>query len=160
MNTNQVIKRSALTKALVDALKGTILIGRGSAPPEGGWPRGQAGIETFVPYVVIKTGPAQTPAPGLPENDGRLRTSWMVTYSFSYHATSDSSTDDFADVGRDLILQAGVLPDSFTLDSVEWRLQSVVIPRLGATEKDTSTDPEHWRLTDDVSLLLSRVQAR
>lgn len=158
MNTNEVIKRSALTRALVDALKSSILIGRNTAPPEGGWPKGQAGVGSFVPYVVIKTGAATTPAPGEPERLGVRRTSWLVTWQFTYHSTSDSKTDDFADVGRDLILTE--MPDSFTVDGVEWTVQSVVIPNLGATEKDTSTDPEHVRLTDDVSLHLSRARAR
>lgn len=157
MSGYEVIKRSSLTAQVIAALNGSILVGRGTAPPEGGFPQGTPGSQDFIPYLVVKTGIATTPSPGEPENLRRYRTSWIVMYSFTYHSTSDSRVDDFADVGRDLVLS--VLPETYVLDGVTWRLQTVQIPRMGATEKDDSTDPAHWRLTDDVSLRLSRENA-
>lgn len=156
--TNQVLKRSELTKAIYDALSGSMLLGRGVAPPSGGWSGGQAGAGTFVPYAVLKTGQATTPAPGEAERMGALRTSWLATYQFTYHERMESAVDDYADVCRDLILSE--LPMAYTLDGVDWVVQAVQIPRMGATEVDQSTNPAHWRLTDDVSLHLSRARAR
>lgn len=156
MNGNEVIKRSLLTKAVFDLLKGQVLIGRGVAPPEGGWSAGQPGQGTYVPYVVLKTGAAITPGPGQPERLGRVRTSWVVSYAFTYHGKMESAVDEYADVVRDEII---ALDKALTIDGVEWRVQQVKFDRLGATEIDNSTSPGHWRLTDDVSLHLSRVSA-
>lgn len=153
----QVIKRSLLTKAVVDFLKAAdVLVGRGIAPPEGGYPSGQAGSSTFVPYVVLKTGPATTPAPGQPERLRFHQTSWVVGYTLTYHHNRESSVDEYADVVRDVLIG---LPETYSIDGVDWRMQRAETPRLGPTERDESTSPTHWRLTDDVSLHLSRVLA-
>jgi hypothetical protein len=154
--TNEVLKRSALTKTVFDVLKSTVLLGRGVAPPEGGWPNGTPGAGVFVPYAVLKTGVASTPGPSQPERLGRFRTSWLVGYAVTFHGKNESSVDEYADTVRDQILQ---LPKMLTLDGEDWTLQQVQISRMGATERDDSTSPAHWRLTDDVSLHLSRVRA-
>ena len=135
-----------------------LLLGRGVAPPSGGWGGGQPGAGAFTPYAVLKTGVATTPAPGEPERLGVRRTSWLATYQFTYHERMESAVDEYADVCRDLILSS--LPERYELDGVDWVLQALQIPRMGATEDDKSTTPSHWRLTDDVSLHLSRASAR
>ncbi|HEY5787505.1 MAG TPA: hypothetical protein VIT65_22295 [Microlunatus sp.] len=153
--SNEVIKRSELTKTIFDLLKSTVLLGRGVAPPEGGWPNGTPGSGAFVPYTVLKTGAATTPGPSQPERLGRYRTSWMVAYAVTFHGKNESSVDEYADTVRDQIL---ALPREVSLDGVDWTVQQVQIARMGATERDDSTSPAHWRLTDDVSLHLSRVR--
>ena len=60
--SNQVIKRSELTKAIFDILSESMLLGRGVAPPSGGWAGGQPGAGAFTAYAVLKTGVATTPA--------------------------------------------------------------------------------------------------
>ena len=155
------IARSALTTAiigyLVDALEpGHVLVGRGQAPPEGGWENGQPGLGDFVSYVTLKTGPATTPAAGEPARMGVARTSWDVNYSLTSVGALESHADDTADKVREAIVG---LPESFTLRSFTWTLQQVRTPRLGATTPNTATDPPFWEVTDDVSLHLSLDQA-
>ena len=156
--TNEVLKRSELTKAIFDALSGTILLGRGVAPPGGGWASGQPGTGTFTPYAVLKTGVAQTPAPGEPDRLGPRRTSGLVGYQLTYHERMESAADEYGDSVRDQVLIS--MPTTFELDGVTWNLNALQIPRMGASERDDSTSPAHWRITDDVSLHLSRASAR
>jgi hypothetical protein len=155
--SNEVIKRSELTKAVYDHLSQNVLIGRGSAPRDGGWTGGQPGAGNFTPYVVLKTGRALSPGPGQPERLAVGRTSWVCNYVLSYHNTMESNVDDYADTIRDFILE---LPKTYTLDGVDWHLQRVSIEVMGETRSDNSTSPTHWSLADDVSLHLSRVRAR
>lgn len=155
--SNEVIRRSMLTKAIYDFMSTNVLMGRGAAPRDGGWTGGQSGAGTFVPYVVLKTGRATSPAPGQPERVAISRTSWACNYVLAYHNTMESNVDDYADTVRDFILQ---LPQTYTLDGVDWQLQRVTVDGMGETRVDNSTSPAHWSLADDVSLHLSRVRAR
>lgn len=155
--TNQVIDRAALSKQL-HAFLGTtvpgVLVGRGVAPPGGGWPNGAPNTGAFVPYAVLKTGTAITPAPGEPERLSGRRASWLCRYQITSHSTKESRVEDTAQLMRNAVITfAGPL----TLDTVVWVVQSVLVPQLGATERDDSTDPAGWRVTDDVSLHLSRL---
>lgn len=158
--TNAPIDRPALTKALFDHLAAEVtgvLFGRGVAPPGGGWPEGKERNGVWVPYAVIKTGEAITPAPGHPERLGRDRTSWQCTYYLTSHHTSESAADDLAQ----LVRSATVLLDgNLTLGGVDWVIQETAVPKLGASERDDSTDPDHWRVTDTVSVRVARLSAR
>jgi hypothetical protein len=158
--TNVPIDRPALTKALFDFLlaqaNGTLL-GRGVAPPEGGWPGGNARDGAWVNYAVLKTGVAVTPAPGFPEQMGRHRTSWDCSYQLTSHSTKESNVDDVAQALRERVV---TWDGQIELDGVSWELQEVGVSRLGDTQRDDSTDPAHWRVTDDVSVRLSRVRSR
>jgi hypothetical protein len=156
------IARSALTTEVVaymaTALAGeNILVGRGLAPPAGGWVNGQPGTSEFVNYVTIKTGNATSPVPGNPPELGRARTSWEVSYSLTSVGALESHADDVGDSVRSAIVG---LPDSFTLRGFTWSLQKVNTPRLGATVRNDSTDPAFWEVTDDVSLWLSLNRAQ
>lgn len=159
--TNAPIDRPELTKAIFDHLVAAVpavLFGRGVAPPDGGWPGGNSrGGSSWVPYAVLKPGTAVTPAPGQPERLGRDRTSWQCNYAVTSHHAAESSADDVAQLVRDAVVTMdGVL----SLGGVDWMIQEVAVPQLGASEKDESTDPDHWRVTDAVSVRLSRVSAR
>lgn len=158
--TNVPIDRPALTKALFDHLaeiaNGTLL-GRGVAPPSGGWPEGKERNGAWVNYAVLKTGVAVSPAPGFPERMGRARTSWECSYQLTSHSTRESNVDDVAQQMREHVVK---WEGQVTLDGVEWELQEVGVSRLGDTQRDDSTDPAHWRVTDDVSVRLSRVLSR
>ena len=154
------LARSALTGAIVAHLASTlasesILVGRGQAPPEGGWEHGQPGVGDFIAYVTVKTGAATTPAAGEPARMGKARTSWDANYALTSVGVLESHADDTADQVRAAIT---ALPESFTLRGATWALQQVRTPRLGATIANTSTDPPFWEVTDDVSLHLSLVQ--
>lgn len=158
--TNAPIDRPALTKAIFDHLVANtagVLFGRGVAPPTGGWPEGKERNGPWVVYAVIKTGEAVTPAPGMPERLGRDRTSWMCNYQLTSHHTSESKADDVAQLVRAAIVE---LDGTLSLGGVDWVVQECAVPRLGASEKDDSTDPDHWRVTDAVSVRLSRASAR
>lgn len=155
--SNEVIRRSHLTRAVFDHLSANVLIGRGSAPRDGGWQNGQPGAGTYVPYAVLKTGRATTPATGQPERLGPSRTSWICGYVLTYHNTMESNVDDYADVVRDFLI---TLPQEMTIDGVDWRVQRLSIDAMGETRQDNSTAPSHWSVSDDVSLHLSRVRAQ
>ena len=154
------LARSALTTQIVAYLAATlaeesILVGRGQAPPAGGWENGQPGVGDFIAYVTLKTGAATTPAAGEPARMGKTRTSWDVNYALTSVGALESHADDTADQVRSAIVG---LPESFNLRGTIWRLQQVRTPRLGATIANTATDPPYWEVTDDVSLHLSLVQ--
>jgi hypothetical protein len=158
--TNEPIDRPALTKALFDhiaAVANGTLLGRGVAPPKGGWPDGKERNGAWVNYAVLKTGVATTPAPGFPERMGRHRTSWECGYQLTSHSTKESTVDDVAQQLRKHVV---TWDGKVVLGGVEWELQEVGVSRLGDTQRDDSTDPAHWRVTDDVSVRLSRVLSR
>jgi hypothetical protein len=155
---NAPIVRSELTGAVVAHLIDKlvmyvpgILVGRGTAPPAGGWSQGQPGIGTFVPYVTVKTGTAVSPVD--PQPLSRNRTSWEVSYSLTSTGMMESHCDGVADQVRAAIV---ALPQAFTLGGVGWILQQVKTPRLGPTNRNDSTDPPFWEVTDVVSLHLSQ----
>ena len=151
------IARSSLTKAVVDHLIATlepgVLVGRGSAPRDGGWLAGQPGVSTFKPYVTVKAGVAtqrETEVLGV----RRALHSWSCGYRLSYASHRESFADDTADLGRAAI---STMSGDLLLDGVTWTIQKIDFPRLGATGPNNSTDPPFWDVTDDVSLWLSRV---
>ena len=155
------IARAGLTTDIVSHLvaalaQGPILVGRGLAPPGGGWVKGQPGTSAFVDYVTLKTGNATTPAPGTPERAGRNRTSWACNYSLTSAGALESHADDVGDRVRAAIVN---LPKTFTLRGVTWALQQVQVPVLGATVRNDSTDPPFWEVTDSVSVWLALEQA-
>ena len=158
--TNDPIDRPALTQALFDYLlaeaNGTLL-GRGVAPPAGGWPEGKERNGAWVNYAVLKTGVSVSPSPGFPEQLARHRTSWQCGYQLTSHATKESTVDEVAQALRRRVV---TWDGRVTLDGVDWEIQDVDLPRLGDTQRDDSTDPAHWRVTDDVSVRLSRVLSR
>ena len=151
------IARSLLTTKIIDFLVSSladegVLVGRGQAPPAGGWESGQPGTGDFTAYVTLKTGSATTPAAGEPARMGTARTSWDVAYSLTSVGALESHADDTADKVRFAIVD---LPQSYELRGFTWVLQQVRTPRLGPTLANNATDPPFWEVTDDVSLHLS-----
>ena len=149
------IARGLLTAALVThlvPLLGTdgVLVGRSLAPPAGGWAGGQPGVGNFVGYTVVKTGKAV-----LLESDplGHNRMSWKCAYALTSSGGNESHCEDVADRVRAAVVS---LPENFTLRGVEWRLQKIDVPELGAPTSSTAVDPPFWNVTDAVSLWLSR----
>lgn len=158
--SNAPLDRAALTKHLLTTLKTAVtdtLFGRGIAPPDGGWPGGNAQSGSWVDYAVLKTGTAVTPAPGAPDSVGRPRTTWLANYAITSHGESDSDVDAIAQRIRNVIPQ---LHGAVTLGETAWEIDQVLVPRLGGTERDDSTDPAHWRVTDDIAVRLARVARR
>jgi hypothetical protein len=158
------IKRSELTAQLAAYLAPSlsavgILLGRGTAPPGGGWPAtaNGTGRGAFTPYLVIKAGTATNPAVGERDSVATNATSWLVGYQLTTHNTSESTVDTAADIVRATVLGFARDTGLVTLDGVDWALQQVTVPRLGATTVTRATDPPHWQVSDDVSLHLSRV---
>lgn len=153
------IARSSLTTQLVahlvDALEtSNVLVGRGTAPKDGGWTSGQPGIGTFAPYITVKTRPA---TPWLRDEVGRNRSSWQCNYAITSSHYKDSACDDVADLARAAVVSFGA-DAPLSLGGVMWSLQKVDVPRLGATGPRNSTNPPFWEVTDDVSLWLSAVR--
>lgn len=151
------IARSALTQQLVAHLvatldAGQVLVGRGIAPPEGGWTGGQPGQGTFKPYVTVKTRVAQ---PLQKDPVGRDRTSWDCSYVLTYSHWKDSGCDDIADLGRAAVVTFGDAAP-LSLGGVMWSVQKVNVPRLGATGRNNGTNPPFWEVSDDVSLWVSQ----
>jgi hypothetical protein len=158
------IKRSELTGQLLTYLGPLldaqgILLGRGTAPPGGGWPAtaNGTGRGAFTPYVVLKAGIASTYAPGERDALASNATSWLMTYQLTTHDVSESRVDTTADVLRPMVLGFARDEGLVTLGSVDWAIQQVTVPRLGSTTVTRATDPPHWQVSDDVSLHLSRV---
>jgi hypothetical protein len=133
------------------------LLGRGVAPPAGGWPEGKERNGSWVNYAVLKTGVAVTPGSGQPERLGRDRTSWDCSYQLTSHATKESGVDEVAQKLREHVVD---MSGALSLGGVDWVIQEVTIARMGDTQRDDSTDPAHWRVTDDVSVRLSRLRSR
>jgi hypothetical protein len=148
---------SIVVAHLVQVLGTTVLVGRGMAPPKGGWSTGQPGTGAFVNYTTLKTGNAVTPASGNPQQMARNATSWEVSYSLTTAGALDSHADDTADLVRAAI---SALSGPFVLRDDTWALQQVRVPRLGPTVRNDSTDPPFWEVTDDVSVWLSLERSR
>jgi hypothetical protein len=150
------IARAALTTIvvahLVEVLGPVVLVGRGLAPPAGGWVTGQPGTGAFRDYVTVKTSVATTPIPGQPNPLGRSNASWECTYNLTSAGALESHADDVGDMVRAAIYE---LAGPLILRGVSWSLQKVQISRLGATNRTDSTDPPSWEVTDTVSLWLS-----
>ena len=157
-----VILRSGLTKDLFehlrDELDGSVVVGRGIAPPVGGWTGGEPGQGVWVDYTVLKTGRATSPAPGEPERLGRQHTSWLCTYQLTHHSTRESLTDELGDKVRAAL--ASYMRRPLDLGGIDWNLQAINMAELGGSVRDDTTTPAHWSITDVVSLHLSRVSAR
>lgn len=154
------LDRAALTKVLFDLLATGVApnpVGRGVAPPKGGWESGTSGQGQFTDYAVLKTGRSQTPAPGHPERMARHGTSWQCLYQVTYHSVNESSVDTLARPGRNTLV---TFDGQVTLDGIDWTVQDLSITEMGATMRDDTTSPAHWTVTDVVSLTLSRVQSR
>lgn len=151
---NAPVARGALSAHvvayLIIALEPDVLVGRGTAPPAGGWPSGQPGQGIFVPYVTVK---AQAATARDRDTVGRNRMSWSCNYRLSYSAGKESIADDAADLGRTAVVG---FSGPLTLGGVAWRLDKVDTPRLGAPGSNSSTDPPFWDVSDDVSFWLSR----
>jgi hypothetical protein len=147
--------RSRLTSILFNYLtanlNGTILVGRGQAPPAGGWAKGQPGVSSFVPYVTVKAAQAR-PGPS-PESLGRPRQAWQVGYTLSCSGQLEASTDDTADQVRDALTR---LEGPFDLRGVTWTLLTVMFNSLGSLVPNNSTNPPFWDVSDAVSLWLFR----
>jgi hypothetical protein len=156
------IERHLVTKALLAYLGPEleaidVLLGRGTAPQSGGWQNGgQPGTGTFLPYAVLKTGMATSPAAGERDNLAMYRTSWELTYQVATHHRLDSLVDETAYSVRQVVL-GFPRADELVLDGVAWTVQRISVPRLGPTVQDRSTDPPHWQVDDDVSLHVSKV---
>jgi hypothetical protein len=151
------IQRSSLTAHLVhylvEALEPNgVLVGRGSAPKDGGWTNGQPGQGTFTPYVTVKARPA---SPRIPDPVGRSRISWNCAYILTYTGYKESSCDDTADFGRAVVVDFS-RDSPLMLGGVKWMVEKVDVPRLGATGRNDSTNPPFWDVSDDVSLWVSQ----
>lgn len=155
------IARGALTAAVVshmgNVLEPAILVGRGSAPKDGGWPQGQPGRGVFKRYVTVRTTRAQSPAPGEPNPVGRNLASWLVGYRIAAFESMESKVSDVLDTAAEAI---STLEGPFELRGVRWTLQQVIFGAMGDIVPNNSTDPPYWQTTLDVSLHLSRERAR
>lgn len=152
-----LLSRSVLTGLLVSylgvALEPAILVGRGVAPPAGGWNKGQPGVDSFQAYTVVKTSQA-LPGPA-PENLGRRapRAHWRAGYSLLSAGAKESHVDDVADQVREAVVSfAGDLD----LRGISWTIQKVDVQGLGPTTRNDSVDPAFWEVSDTVSVWLSR----
>ena len=148
------IHRPSLTAYVVEVAKGSsVPIGRGSAPREGGWYGGQQGSGDFTDYVVVKAGPAQTPARGEYERLGRFATSWDVRIQIIGHGETEQRCDEAAST---VLKEVFTIDGDVTLEGVAWTIQKVVVNTMNATE--WSNQDKAWRTLYDVSLHLSRQQ--
>jgi len=155
------IDRTALTTTLVNhlstALQTGVLVGRGFAPPRGGWANGQPGVGSFQPYTVVRTSRAVTPAPGEPVRIGAALSSWLCSYRLNCFGAMESQAEDTA---VQVANAATDLSGPLTLGGVQWTLQQVLLNALGDVIPNNSTDPPYWQTSVDVSLHLSRAQPR
>lgn len=153
--TNPPIYRPDLTAKVVQvAMEADVPVGRGSAPREGGYTQGSH-TGPYTDYVVVKAGPATTPAQGEPQRLGRFATSWDARIQVIGHGESEKRCDEAASAVAEKVC---TIDGSLTLGGVAWEVQKVVVNSLGATE--WSSQEWSWRVTYDVSLHLSREQPR
>lgn len=154
------ISRGAVTGLLFTHLKnalanGPILVGRGIAPQGGGWVSGQPGVGQFVQYTVLKTGQAITPPPGTPDTLGKRSFAWQLTWTLAHHSDMESKADLVGDVVREALASLWPPNSGLEVDGRVWVCQGVLVPTLGPSQRDDSTDPAHWSITDGVSVVLS-----
>lgn len=158
--TSQLV--AMLVADLADEEGEDILVGRGQAPKDGGWPAGQPGRGTFAAYVTVKTGEA-TPAANQRDPLGVDNASWSVPYRLTSVGVNDSQVDDVADKVRQAVgTWPGLLEQGagyLDLRGVHWSLQRVQYVGLGGSSPNNQTDPPFWEITDTVALWLSRSRA-
>lgn len=150
-----IFSRGVLTDWMLDTmatgLTGTsILVGDGIAPKAGGWSGGQPGEGSFVPYVVLSTGPANK-THREPVGMGYQSTSWSATYTLRHVGSVRQQADWAADKVRRVL--SDLKRDDLNLDGT-WNLARAEYTVLGAITRNDSTDPPYWELTDSLSLWL------
>jgi hypothetical protein len=98
---------------------------------------------------------AKVATPRVPDPVGRSRISWACAYVLTYTGFRESACDDSADLGRAAVVEFS-RDSPLSLGGVNWSVEKVDIPRLGATGRNDSTNPPFWDVSDDVSLWLSQ----
>lgn len=150
-------ERDLLTQAvvahLVLSLGTEVAVGRGIAPPEGGWSEGQPGKGFFKPYVVVKTRMARPNPPETIGRDRRIR--WIMNYQLSVASKLESMVDSQAHLVRTKFL---AFTGIYDLGDGSYEVEQADISTFGATVPNNSTNPPYWDVTDDVSVWLSKVR--
>jgi hypothetical protein len=145
---------SAFVAHLVTQLEDAVLVGRGTAPTDGGWSAGQPGRGTFTPYVVVKTGVARAAA-NARDPVGIEGYTWDVGYTLLSVGTTDSQADDVADQVR-VAVCAFHDRSILSLRDTNWAVDKSAPLVYGPSTRNDSVDPPYWEIADTVSLWLVR----
>jgi hypothetical protein len=149
--SNELPHRGLLTDSLLEHLETEMgqldmLVGDHLAPEEAGWTGGQPQRGHYRSYVTVRTGE------GIPrERDTAAAThsSWTLTYTLLSVGAVREQCDYTADMVRRACLSFETAPEG-------WRIVHVGFTRLGAVNRNDSTDPPTYECTDSVQVWLDR----
>lgn len=152
-----IFARGMVTDWLLDmlgvALNPGIKVGDAQAPADGGWPTGQPGEGTFVPYVDLMTGPAA------PAMKGTLATAEPDAWTLRYQLVSQGGLREQADDTADFARKAWDSQGEVRLDvacPTQWKAYSFIVVSMGAVVGSDLVQPMWWTVKDEVSLTLTR----
>lgn len=161
--SHRLPQRGVLTDLLLEFLESVmvqdetqIVVCDGLAQPGVGWP-GDPGEGSFVPYTVLKTGPANTIA-AEPTTLGGQHGTWLCGYLLSSYGSSRQQCDWCADTTRAAVLR---FDQDEPLDLGEqWSIESITFNQLGPVDQNQAITPALWSATDQVFLRINRAKRR
>lgn len=156
--SNVVPPRGVLTDQLIDWLEAQlapkVLVGDHSAPQEGGWDnQGEPNAGLFVPYVTVKTGPAN---PADREGANRRHASWLMSYGLGQQAALRTQCDWLADLVRALCVTIPQIANGEAPWMAGWKVQESYYGALGRIELSNATSPPSFGCEDVVVLRVER----
>lgn len=131
-----------------------ILLGDGEAPPAGGWPGGEpTPAETFVPYTVLITAPAN-PSPGTPVGSAEAD-SWECSYRMPGYGALRAQADWVADKVR---ISWDALPSGDLEFGAgrNWHICNYRVTAMGGVTRDDQLTPPLWTADTQLALTISR----
>lgn len=150
-----------LVTLLRDALReGGLGVGDGIAPEEFGWPKGQPGVGTFKPYLVVKTLQASPQRGQQPLGTSQADT-WLIPWQLTGWGEVREQADfacDTANAALAAVDPRGLRGDDSVIPGFD--VQQLVVSPLGTTDRDDKTSPPTWSRSDICTLWLARAQPR
>lgn len=135
-------------------------VGDGIAPEGYGWPKGQPGVGTFKPYLVVKTLQA-SPQRGTDSIGSAQAAAWTLPWQLTGWGEVREQADfvcDTANIALAAVEPRGLRGDDTPIPAFD--VQQLVVAPLGSTERDDKTSPPTWSRTDLCTLWLARAQPR
>lgn len=148
---------ATLTEALSESELG---VGDGIAPEGFGWPKGQPGVGTFKPYLVVKTLQA-SPQRGQQPLGTAQADAWTFPYLLTGWGELREQADFVCDTANAVLGAVDVRQfrgDGSFVPGFD--LQQIPVAPLGTTDRDDKTSPQTWSRSDTCVLWLARAQPR
>lgn len=150
-----MINQGAITDELLVLLAdpdGVYKIGDNSAPDDGGWLKGQPGVNLFVPYVVLMTGSLapRPPQPAIGEYH------WFGTFELRHFAGSRAQLSAMSHKVRKQLTGKWTTGDA----GDRYDVLHVHIDTLGAYQRVDTVDPPFWQSFDSFRIELHRSRSQ